>query len=367
MIAPNFSNVRNNNYDNMMENLYLRDSKANYEWLKESVKQAENGQLIKFEMVEKISVIIPVYNTAEYLPKCLDSVCGQTYKNLEIICVDDGSTDGSGDIAEHYAEKDPRVQVIHKANGGESSARNVGLQHSTGEYVAFVDCDDWLEANMYEVMISAMKRNRLDMAACGYFWETEEGGQPIGNSYPVSKGVFGRKELFEYVYIRDRYRGVTSWIWCKLFHRNILYEDGKLLAFDENLRFGADLVFFIKAAVNARRICYLETAFYHYYQRANSTAHTKNLQVAFDIVTAYQRMVDYLREEQIEIQMIPWLQRFQGYRASLVAEQAIGQKDKDMLQKCQQVMRELGPVYKRTNEQYPERLQRYERLMDYQL
>lgn len=367
MIAPNFSNVRNNNYDNMMENLYLRDSKANYEWLKESVKQAENGQLIKFEMVEKISVIIPVYNTAEYLPKCLDSVCGQTYKNLEIICVDDGSTDGSGDIAERYAEKDPRVQVIHKANEGESSARNVGLQHSTGEYVAFVDCDDWLEANMYEVMISAMKRNRLDMAACGYFWETEEGGQPIGNSYPVSKEVFGRKELFEYVYIRDRYRGVTSWIWCKLFHRNILYEDGKLLAFDENLRFGADLVFFIKAASNARRICYLETAFYHYYQRANSTAHTKDLQVAFDIVTAYQRMIDYLREEQIEIQMIPWLQRFQGYRASLVAEQAIGQKDKDMLQKCQQVMRELGPVYKRTNEQYPERLQRYERLMDYQL
>lgn len=103
------------------------------------------------------------------------------------------------------------------------------------------------------------------------------------------------------------------------------------------------------------------------YQRANSTAHTKDLQVAFDIVTAYQRMIDYLREEQIEIQMIPWLQRFQGYRASLVAEQAIGQKDKDMLQKCQQVMRELGPVYKRTNEQYPERLQRYERLMDYQL
>lgn len=321
----------------------------------------------KFEVEEKISVIIPVYNTAEYLPKCLDSVCGQTYKNLEIICVDDGSTDGSGDIAERYAEKDPRVQVIHKANEGESSARNVGLQYSTGEYVAFVDCDDWLEPEMYAAMLSAMRQNQLDMVACGYFWETEEGGKPIGNSYPVSKEVFGRKELFEYVYIRDRYRGVTSWIWCKLFHRNILYEDGKLLAFDENLRFGADLVFFIKAASNARRICYLETAFYHYYQRANSTAHTKDLQVAFDIVTAYQRMIDYLREEQIEIQMIPWLQRFQGYRASLVAEQAIGQKDKDMLQKCQQVMRELGPVYKRTNEQYPERLQRYERLMDYQL
>ena len=318
-------------------------------------------------MDEKISVIIPVYNTAEYLPKCLDSVCGQTYKNLEIICVDDGSTDGSGDIAERYAHKDTRVQVIHKANGGESSARNVGLQSSAGEYVAFVDCDDWLEPEMYAAMMSAMRQNQLDMAACGYYWETDEGGKPIENSHPVSKEIFGRKELFEYVYIRDRYRGVTSWIWCKLFHRNILNEDGKLLAFDEKLRFGADLVFFIKAASNARRVCYLQTPFYHYYQRASSTAHTKDLQVAFDIVTANQRMIDYLGEEQIEIQMIPWLQRFQGYRASLVAEQAIGQKDMEMLQKCQKIMRELEPVYKRTNVEYPERLQRYARLMDYQL
>lgn len=314
-------------------------------------------------MDEKISVIIPIYNTAEYLPKCLDSVCGQTYKNLEIICVDDGSTDGSGDIAERYAHKDMRVQVIHKANGGESSARNVGLQSSTGEYVAFVDCDDWLEPEMYAAMMSAMRQNQLDLAACGYFWETDEGGKPIENSYPVSKEVFGRKELFEYVYIRDRYRGVTSWIWCKLFHRDILYEDGKLLEFDENLRFGADLVFFIKAASNVRRVCYLQTPFYHYYQRAGSTAHTRNLQVAYDIITAYQTMIDYLREEQIEVQMIPWLQRFQGYRASLVAEQAIEQKDRNMLQKCQQVMRELESVYKRTNGEYPERLQRYATLL----
>ncbi len=318
-------------------------------------------------MREKISVIIPIYNTADYLPRCLDSICGQTYGKLEIICVDDGSTDGSGDIAEHYARKDSRVRVIHKANGGESSARNVGLLSSTGEYVAFVDCDDWLEPDMYEAMISAMKQNTLDMAACGYFWETEDGGKPVGNSYPVSKEVFGRKELFEYVYIRDRYRGVTSWIWCKLFHRKILHEDGELLEFDENLRFGADLVFFIKAAANARRICYLQTPFYHYFQRENSTAHTKNLQIAFDIVIAYQRMIDYLGEMQIEIQMIPWLQRFQGYRASLVAEQAIEQKDSGMLHKCQQVMRELEPVYKRTNEEYPERLQRYEWLLGYQL
>lgn len=313
-------------------------------------------------MLEMISVIIPVYNTSAYLEKCLDSVCGQTYQNLEIICVDDGSTDGSEKIVEDYAGKDSRIKVIHKSNGGESSARNIGLQHSTGGYVAFVDCDDWLEPEMYEKMLGVMRDKKLDMAACGYYWETDKESNPVKNKFPVSKEIFGRKELFQYVYIRDHYRGVTSWIWCKLFKRELLYEDGKMLRFDEKLRFGADLLFFIQAAANAGRICYLEEAFYHYYQRDNSTAHTRDLDVAFDIVKAYQRMIDYLTQKDVETQMIPWLQRFKGYRASLVAEQAFAQKDTYMLRKCQQVMKELEPVYFETNKDYPERLERYKEI-----
>lgn len=313
-------------------------------------------------MFEMISVIIPVYNTAAYLEKCLDSVCGQTYQKLEIICVDDGSTDGSEKIVDDYAGKDSRITVIHKSNGGEGSARNIGLQHSTGEYVAFLDSDDWLEPEMYEKMIGAMRDKSLDMAACGYYWETDKESKPIKNKFPVSNETFGRKELFQYVYIRDRYRGVTSWIWCKLFKREILQKDGKMLRFDENLRFGLDLLYFIQVAANAGRICYLDQAFYHYYQRDDSAAHTKDLDMAFEIVEAYQRMIDYLVEEDVETQIIPWLQRFKGYRASLVAEQAFAQKDTCMLRKCQQVMRELEPVYFETNKEFPERLERYQEI-----
>ena len=96
-------------------------------------------------MRELISVIIPVYNVAEYLPQCLDSVVSQTYRNLEIITVDDGSTDGSGTICDQYAEKDSRFRVIHKANGGVSSARNEGLKTAVGDLIGFVDADDWIE------------------------------------------------------------------------------------------------------------------------------------------------------------------------------------------------------------------------------
>lgn len=337
--------------------------------IKAGLEKKSNAKIISLQefldIPDIISVIIPVYNTAAYLEKCLDSVCGQTYRNLEIICVDDGSTDGSEKIVDAYADRDLRVKVIHKPNGGESSARNAGLRCSTGKYITFVDCDDWLEPQMYEKMLDAMHKKDVELVACNYFWETDRQSHPMQNEYPVSREVFGRKELFQYVYIRDRYRGVTALVWCKLFQRELLYEDGKLLEFPEDLRFGADNVFFLHAAANVKRICYLEEAFYHYYQRGTSTSHTEDLEVAYDIVITYQRMIDYIREKDIEKQIIPWLQRFKVYRASLVAEQAFAQGDKHFLKKCQQDMIELEDVYFETNREYPGRLERYKEIMGY--
>ena len=104
-------------------------------------------------MDKKISIIVPVYNLEKYLPRCLNSVCNQTYKNLEIILVDDGSTDKSSDICDNWAKKDSRIIVIHKKNGGVSSARNAGIKKATGEYIHFVDGDDWLELNCYEKIV----------------------------------------------------------------------------------------------------------------------------------------------------------------------------------------------------------------------
>lgn len=122
-----------------------------------------------------LSVIVPVYKVEEYLPKCLDSICKQTYFNLEIILVDDGSPDSCGSICDEYAKSDPRIKVIHKTNGGISSARNAGINICVGEYIAFVDSDDWIEPDMYQKLMRAAVSENADMVACGVFIESSDG------------------------------------------------------------------------------------------------------------------------------------------------------------------------------------------------
>ncbi len=119
-------------------------------------------------MSKLLSVIVPVYNVEAYLSACIESILNQTYKNLELFLVDDGSTDRCGDICDDYAQKDPRIKVIHKENGGQGSARNRALDVAEGEYIAFVDSDDYIEPTMYEVMIEALERTDSDMSLCGF-------------------------------------------------------------------------------------------------------------------------------------------------------------------------------------------------------
>ena len=116
-----------------------------------------------------ISVIIPVYNVEKYLRRCIDSVINQTYKNLEIIIVDDGSTDNSSNICDEYTNKDSRVKVVHKENGGLSSARNVGIELAKGDLIAFVDSDDYIELEMYEKLKENMDKYDSDIAICQYY------------------------------------------------------------------------------------------------------------------------------------------------------------------------------------------------------
>ncbi|WP_416145204.1 glycosyltransferase family 2 protein [Planococcus koreensis] len=117
-------------------------------------------------MSETISVIVPVYNVQEYLPKCLDSVIGQTYENLEILLVNDGSTDESAEICDRYARMDGRIHVIHQENQGLAAARNAGLEAAAGMYIGFVDSDDWIDLDMYEFLYRLMHEYRADLAMC---------------------------------------------------------------------------------------------------------------------------------------------------------------------------------------------------------
>ena len=115
-----------------------------------------------------ISIIVPVYNVEKYLSKCIDSIINQTYKNIEIILIDDGSTDSSGAICDKYALVDSRIHVLHIENSGVSNARNVGLNHATGDYIGFVDSDDYIEPNMYELLLEELIADDVDVVQCNH-------------------------------------------------------------------------------------------------------------------------------------------------------------------------------------------------------
>ena len=146
------------------------------QFLSQKVIASENtlsaNKVSNMEGLPLISIIIPVYNVNEYLEKCLCSVCGQTYKNLEIIVVDDGSTDGSGEICDMFAETDSRIKVIHQVNKGQSCARNEGLTIARGEYIGFVDSDDWIDPDMYEFLYHLLVDNDADISVCAHYIET---------------------------------------------------------------------------------------------------------------------------------------------------------------------------------------------------
>ena len=143
-----------------------------------------------------ISVVIPVYNIEEYLERCVDSVCQQTYTNLEILLVDDGSTDGSGSLCERLAEADKRIRVFHKENGGSSSARNLGLSKAQGEYVGFVDSDDYISANMYELLYAALQKYGAEIAQIGRDEMDAEGNVLPNICEPPKQEEFVESEAF---------------------------------------------------------------------------------------------------------------------------------------------------------------------------
>lgn len=145
-----------------------------------------------------ISVIVPVYNIMEYLPRCVESVCRQTYENLEILLVDDGSTDGTGALCDTLAAKDGRIRVFHKKNGGTSSARNLGIAMAGGEYLGFVDSDDYIEPDMYEKLMEALKESEGDIVQIGRNEVDEEGNiLPDICIPPVQKEVISSRDFLE--------------------------------------------------------------------------------------------------------------------------------------------------------------------------
>lgn len=172
-----------------------------------------------------ISVIVPVYNTEKYLDQCIQSILTQTYADFELLLVDDGSTDSSGAICDKYAEQDFRVRVFHKANGGVSSARNMGLDNARGEWIGWVDSDDYIDADMYEQLYNAAILKNADIAYCNYRTASYSSNMP---SDSLSKGEFINQYL---------YTPISS-LWITLA-KKVLYDN---IRFNENANMGEDLL-----------------------------------------------------------------------------------------------------------------------------
>lgn len=236
-----------------------------------------------------LSVIVPVYNTAKWLRRCLDSICGQTYPHLEIICVNDGSTDDSLDILNEYATKDSRIVVINQKNGGLSAARNVALRLAKGQYVTGVDSDDWVENDTYMQLMPYLQKN-VDMVCYG-IKGVSDADEPIENEYFLLPAE-GEQIVDEKLLLR------TNVFMCnKLFRTEIIRSHGIL--FPEG-KWYEDLVFFYLAGVLSRTICYVPGVKYCYMIHGNSFTNgecAKNR--AFDFCGVLEILYNELRERHL--------------------------------------------------------------------
>ena len=223
-------------------------------------------------MTEKITVIVPVYNVENYLEKCLDSLINQTYKNLEIIVINDGSTDNSGEICQEYAQKDNRIVYIEKENGGLSDARNAGLDRMTGSYVTFVDSDDWVELDYVEILYKKIIEYQADISVGNYYSYNEDEETYYFHIYGDSyyEKVYDNVSIFENLYESQEMKSFALIsAWGKLYKAKLF----DYLRFDKG-KLGEDGYFNQKMYLSVNKVVYLNKGLYAYRQRSGSITKT---------------------------------------------------------------------------------------------
>lgn len=241
----------------------------------------------------KLSVIVPVYNTEKYLRECIDSILAQTFTDFELILVDDGSTDGSGAICDEYAEKDARVQVIHQDNGGVTRARKAGAIHAAGDYVTYVDSDDWIDLDCYHSMMTQIEKYRADI---GIFAMSLEKKQPDVICNRVKPGFLSKEMLLNSVYpymlfdYRENCSGLIASLCNKIIRKELLLN--AVAAIADDLDYGEDAISGYLCVLNASSAYICNQAFYHYRENPLSISHADS-QIMKKRVLALDREMRY--------------------------------------------------------------------------
>jgi glycosyltransferase involved in cell wall biosynthesis len=258
-----------------------------------------------------ISVIIPVYNTKQYLKSCLNSVLAQTYSNLEILFIDDGSTDGSGALLDSFAETDPRIRVIHQANGGVCAARNRGIEEAAGEWLSFIDSDDTLEPDLYQTLMALIRQYGGDIAHCSYHRITDGVVKPIGGTGSIH--VHTPEQALECLLTGKLFVGSC---WTKLYRRELFRE----VRFPRGIRTNEDMLVNFQVFSRARKAVFADMCKYNYLtSETSSCIRTPQRKRAEDLLTVNRRML----AENVFPELMPILEKrvlnalFSCYRASI--------------------------------------------------
>lgn len=235
----------------------------------------------------KVSVVIPVYNTAEYLQACLESIMNQTLEEIEIICIDDGSTDDSAYILDEYALKDERIRIIHRENGGLVSARKEGVMAANGSYVAFVDSDDWIEADMYEQLYQLAVQYSVDMVTCGFFLE---GNYTTTHTDTVPQGLYSGENICRLrdkaIYnLEKRSSGLKASLCYKLFKTELI--QSAQCKIPDEITMAEDKMCLLTALLDCSSVYVYHRPFYHYRIRANSIVHTGSEEYLLKVYAVY--------------------------------------------------------------------------------
>lgn len=237
-----------------------------------------------------VSIIVPVYKVEKELDRCVQSILGQTYKNLEIILIDDGSPDKCPEMCDEYAQKDGRIKVIHKRNGGLSDARNAGLDIAKGEYFAFIDSDDWVAENFIEHLVTNMEATNSDISICGYIMVNTAGEM---RHYAAGKDdleIFEHDAALHELFAQQKFGCMI----CLKVYRHDLFEDvrfpkGKLYE---------DIAVSLPLFEKSKRCVLSDAELYYYFQRDSSIVNSKFSKRKLDMLEFVQKMVDYSHEKE---------------------------------------------------------------------
>lgn len=215
-----------------------------------------------------ISIIVPVYKAEKYLHRCINSLLAQTFQDFEVLLVDDGSPDKSGEICDEYAKKDSRVRVFHKANGGVSSARNVGLDNAAGEYLTFIDADDWISVDCFEKGFPLLKRDNLDILQYSYKM-VSEGDESLISVHDYECAPTGWKDFVQ----KDHF---LVCVWGNFIRMSIVEKHH--LRFNEKLHLAEDQLFIMTAMTLSERIAQTKEIYYNYFQNSESATHNSQME-----------------------------------------------------------------------------------------